>query len=42
LMACLMKFGSLPAARDPAAPTASERVAIEKAIEAYQQIFDTH
>jgi L-asparaginase len=42
LMACLMKFGSLPAARDPAAPTAAERAAIEKAIEAYQQIFDTH
>ena len=42
LMACLMKFGSLPPARDPDSPTASERAAIEKAVELYQSVFDTH
>jgi L-asparaginase len=42
LMACLMKFGSLPPARDPDCPTASERAAIEKAVEQYQHVFDTH
>jgi hypothetical protein len=42
LMACLMKFGSLPPARDPDSPTASERAAIEKAVELYQHVFDTH
>jgi len=42
LMACLMKLGSLPAARNPDSPTAGERTAIEAAVEAYQRIFDTH
>jgi L-asparaginase len=42
LMACLMKFGSLPAARDPDKPTAGERAAIRKAVAAYQKIFHTH
>jgi L-asparaginase len=42
LMACLMKFGSLPPARDPDKPTAGELAAIEKAIADYQQVFDTH
>jgi L-asparaginase len=42
LMACLMKFGNLPPARDPDSPTASERAAIEKAVELYQHVFDTH
>jgi L-asparaginase len=42
LMACLMKFGSLPPARDPANPTARERAATEAAVEAYQRVFDTH
>ena len=42
LMACLMKFGSLPAARNPDSPTAGERVAIEEAVEVYQRVFDTH
>ena len=41
-MACLMKFGSLPAARDPKCPSARERAAIEAAVEAYQRVFDTH
>jgi L-asparaginase len=42
LMACLMRFGSLPAARDPDNPTARERAAIESAVQDYQGIFDTH
>jgi L-asparaginase/Glu-tRNA(Gln) amidotransferase subunit D len=42
LMACLMKFGSLPVARDPDNPTISERGALEDAVAAYQKIFDTH
>jgi L-asparaginase len=42
LMACLMKFGSLPTASDPANPTPGEKAATTKAIQAYQTIFDTH
>ena len=42
LMACLMKFGSLPPATDPDNPTAQELKAIEKATAAYQSVFDTH
>jgi hypothetical protein len=42
LMACLMKFGSLPPSRDPDKPTAGEWAAIEKALADYQQVFDTH
>lgn len=42
LIACLMRFGSLPAAKDPKKPTASERSAVEAAVAAYQQIFYTH
>jgi L-asparaginase len=42
LMACLMKFGSLPPARDPEEPTADELAATRNAVAAYQRIFDTH
>ncbi|MBI2821817.1 MAG: asparaginase [Acidobacteria bacterium] len=42
LMACLMKFGSLPPAADPANPTPEERSAVQEKIKLYQQIFDTH
>ena len=42
LMACLMKFGSLPPARDPDNPTARELAATEAAIRRYQRVFDTH
>jgi L-asparaginase len=42
LMACLLKFGSLPAARDPNKPTSAELDAIRKAVSAYQAVFDTH
>ncbi len=42
LMACLMKFGSLPIAKDPSNPTSEETAATEKAVAAYQAIFDSH
>ncbi len=42
LMACLLKFGSLPAAQDPDHPTGDELNAIRKAVADYQEIFDTH
>ena len=42
LMACLLKFGSLPAARDPDNPTTGELDAIRAAVAAYQEVFDTH
>lgn len=42
LMASLLKFGSLPVAKDPKNPTASETRAVQEAIERYQTIFDTH
>ena len=42
LMACLMKFGSLPIAADPKAPTSAEIDAHEAAVARYQQVFDTH
>ena len=42
LMACLLKFGSLPAAKDPDKPTSAELDAIRKAVAAYQAVFNTH
>jgi hypothetical protein len=42
LMACLMKFGSLPVAVNPMQPTAEERAATIAAIAKYQRVFDTH
>ncbi|MFT4003150.1 MAG: asparaginase domain-containing protein [Rhizobium sp.] len=42
LMACLMKFGSLPAARDPAKPTVDEVAAHKTTLAAYQAVFNTH
>jgi hypothetical protein len=42
LMAALLKFGALPPAADPFHPTADERAATEKAVAAYQEVFDTH
>lgn len=42
LMACLLKFGSLPAAKDPDNPTSAEVNATGKAVAAYQEVFDTH
>jgi L-asparaginase len=42
LMACLLRFGSLPPAKDPANPTADELAATRKAVSAYQSVFNTH
>jgi hypothetical protein len=42
LMACLMRFGSLPPARDPDHPTDEEIAAIRAKLADYQAIFDTH
>jgi L-asparaginase len=42
LMACLMKFGSLPPAADPDHPTTAERAATSARVAAYQALFDTH
>lgn len=42
LMACLMKFGMLPPAKDPARPTPEERAAVEAKLALYQAVFDTH
>ena len=42
LMACLMKFGSLPPATDADHPTSEETAAVRKKVAAYQALFDTH
>jgi hypothetical protein len=42
LMACLLKFGSIPAAKNPDQPTSDEIDAVRKAVAAYQAVFDTH
>ena len=42
LMACLLRFGSLPPAKDPDNPTSDELGAIERALATYQEVFDTH
>jgi L-asparaginase len=42
LMACLMKFGCLPPAVDPAKPAVAETEATKAKLKQYQEIFDTH
>ena len=42
LMACLMKLGSLPPAKDPEAPTPYEVKAVKAKVAQFQAIFDTH
>jgi hypothetical protein len=42
LMACLMRFGSLPSAADPARPTPSEVAAVQARLAQYQAVFDRH
>ena len=42
LMACLLKFGSLPPAKNPDDPTSAELTATRAAVAVYQGIFDTH
>lgn len=42
LIACIMKFGSLPHAADPENPTEAETGAIMERVGDYQAVFDTH
>lgn len=42
LMAALLRYGALPPAADPYAPTPQERRATEEAVARYQRLFDTH
>lgn len=42
LMACLMKFGCLPPAANPAKPTAAESEATQAKLKDYQEVFDSH
>ena len=42
LMACLMKFGSLPPVTDPDHPIDAELKAIKARLIEYQTVFDTH
>jgi L-asparaginase len=42
LMACLLRFGSLPPAADPTEPTAAELKAVQARLVEYQAVFDTH
>ena len=42
LMACLMKFGGLPIARDAGQPTEKEFAATMASLAQYQTVFDTH
>lgn len=42
LMACLLRFGTLPPAADPDAPTPAERAAIRARLAEFQAVFDTH
>ena len=42
LMACLLRFGSLPLAADPTQPTPAELEAIRARLAEYQAVFDTH
>ncbi|MCU1403098.1 MAG: L-asparaginase [Microbacteriaceae bacterium] len=42
LMACLLRFGSLPPAADPENPTSEEWDAIRAKVAEYQGVFDTH
>ena len=42
LMACMLKFGSLPPAADPASPSPTERAAVKARLEDYQAVYDTH
>ncbi|HKB89423.1 MAG TPA: asparaginase domain-containing protein [Opitutaceae bacterium] len=42
LMACLMKFGTLPPAADPKHPSPAELTAIKEKLKLYQAVFNTH
>ncbi len=42
LMACLLRFGGLPPARDPDAPTGEEVQATDVALERFREVFASH
>jgi L-asparaginase len=42
LMACLLKFGSLPLPANPCAPTSAEEQAIRERVREYQTVFNSH
>ncbi len=42
LMACLMRYGSLPLPEDRDNPTAAELDAIRAKVASYQAVFDSH
>jgi hypothetical protein len=42
LMACLLRYGALPPAADPANPTRAELEAVHNKLAEYQAVFDTH
>jgi L-asparaginase len=42
LMACLLRFGSLPPAKNPDNPTREEIGATGEKLKLFQEIFDTH
>jgi L-asparaginase len=42
LMACLLRFRSLPPALDPTHPTPDELQAVQAKLAEYQAVFDTH
>ncbi len=42
LMACVMKFGSLPLPSDPEHPTDAELDSIRSRVASYQAVFDWH
>ena len=42
LMACLLKYGSLPASKNPDKPTNQELIEIRSAVAVYQSVFDKH
>lgn len=42
LLACLLRFGMLPPAADPAHPTEPELAAVRAKLAEYQRVFDTH
>jgi hypothetical protein len=42
LMACLLRFGGLPPARDPEAPTPDEIRATDRALEPFREVFGSH
>ena len=42
LMACMLRFGAMPAAADPDAPTSVEREALAARVAEYQEVFRTH